>query len=156
MKLLSAVSLLLVVTLSTSACDPPAPEWVWVPAPDFEATLHVWVGDEPGESLRVEEWINLHANRSTGPWIRAKYKDLPADARWLTRPPEEREENVEANVHWYVEPSGYHKLNLPTAPDILTRQIQFSEPGQYKIWAESHTWGGGQVESNVVEISIRP
>ena len=139
-----------------SACESPPPEWVWVPAADFEATLHVELGDEPGQPFQVDQWIRLHASRSTGPWVRVKYNELPADARWLTRPPEEREENVEANVRWQVEPGGHHTFNLPTAQDILLRQVRFDAPGRYKVWAEGHTWGGGQVESNVVEISIEP
>ena len=156
MKRLRAATLLLAVAVSACACESPPPEWVWVPAADFEATLEVWLGHEPGRPLRANAWIPLHASRSTGPWIRAKYEDLPADASWLTRPPEAREDHVEANVQWQVEPGGHHRFNLSTAQDILSRRVLFDAPGRYKIWAESHTWGGGPVASNVVEIVIEP
>ena len=150
MKILSVASLFLFVTLWTSSCDPSIPKWVWVPALDFNATLQVWIGDEPGQTFRVEDWISLHANRSTGPWIRVAHKDLPPDARWMRKPPEKLEEGVEANARWHVAPDRGHQFNLPKAHDIHTRQIRFSEPGRYKIWADSHTFGGGNAVSNIL------
>ena len=147
---------LVLLTFWTSACDPPVPEWVWIPSPEFKAALEVWVGDDPGQTFRVAQWISLHAARSTGPWQRVPYKDLPADARWLRRPPEAREKNVEANVRWQSEPSGHAEFNLPKAREILVRKVRFSKPGRYKIWAESQIWGGAIVESNVLELSVEP
>jgi len=150
----NAAILLALAALWASACDPPPPSRVWVPGPDFVATLDVSIGDGSVAVWRVGEWITLHADRSTGPWVQVARKDLPEGAPWMRQPPPAREYNVEANVRWLVEPEGFSRFNLPGAQDILTRKVQFNTPGNYRLWAESHSWGGGQMKSNVIEIVI--
>jgi hypothetical protein len=61
---------------------------------------------------------------------------------------------VEANVRWFVESEGSAQFNLPGPLDIRTRRVRFKTSGIYWLWAESHSWGGGQVKSNVLEMMI--
>ena len=134
--------------------EPPPPEWVWVPSSDFEASLYISAGDAPGTVHRVEKWIVLHAERSTGPWIKVRHHDLPEKARWMRSSPPAREEGIEGNVRWFVEPEGSHTFNIPTPAEITARKLRFTQPREYRVWAESSDWAGGSVKSNVLEITI--
>jgi len=155
MKMIRSPFLAVLMVLLVSGCDPPPPAWVWVPSDDFKARLHVYAGG--GASKGVFEagaWITLHADRSTGPWRRVRYKDLPDGARWMRNPPPAEEHDVEANVRWLAEPSGSHEFNIPTAINITTRKVKFDRPGEYKVWAESRTLAGFDVKSNVIGVTV--
>jgi hypothetical protein len=138
------------------ACAAPTPEQVWVRDPASGASLRIRLGEVPEGSLRVGRWIDLHADRSTGRWIRVPSKDLEPGVRWLTQPPPAEEVGVESNVRWLVEPDGAAEFNLPTADDLLSRRVRFTAPGTYSLWAQSHTWGGDTVRSNRVTVTILP
>jgi hypothetical protein len=149
-----ALAMLLATSLVT-ACGGPPPELVWIPAAGYGAALEIAVDPPAGEAYKVGEWIVLHATRSTGPWKQVAHKDLPEGAGWMREPPPAREEAVEANVRWYADPPGQHEFNLPEPKEIMTRTVRFSSAGVFQLWAESHTWGGEQVRSNIVELAIR-
>lgn len=138
------------------SCASPTPDEVWVRDPAFPASLRIWLDDAPEGSLRVGRWIDLHADRTSGRWIRVRSKDLEPGVRWLVEPPAEEEVGVESNVRWFVEPAGGAEFNLPSAGDRLSRRVRFSAPGTYIVWAQSHTWGGETVRSNRITVTIRP
>jgi hypothetical protein len=72
----------------------------------------------------------------------------------MRRPPPAQEHDVEGNVRWFAEPGGSHTFNIPTAADITTRKVRFTQPGEYRVWAESSDWDGGRMKSNVLEMTI--
>jgi hypothetical protein len=148
------VLLLAFAALSATACQPPPPEVVWVPAPDFEAALSARFGEGTPEKHSPGDWIVLHADRSTGPWVQIAYNDLPADASWTVQPPPAIEEGVESSVRWIVEPEGSCRFNIPTERTLETRMIQCSEPGIFELRAESNLPGGRKVASNVLQLVI--
>ena len=43
---------------------------------------------------------------------------------------------------------------MPTTRDLSARRVRFNRPGSYRIWAESHSWGGGRVTSNVETLTV--
>lgn len=137
-----------------SACEPSPPELVWVPAPEFAASLEVSIDPPSDGNYRVGEWIVLHAIRSTGPWQQVRHRDLPKGAKWMREPPFEREEKVEANIRWLVDPNGQCEFNLPDLRKMKARKVRFNTAGDFRLWAVSHTWGSWQVRSNVVELTI--
>jgi hypothetical protein len=138
------------------SCASPTPDEVWVRDPAFPARLRIWLDEAAAGSLRVGRWIDLHADRSTGRWIRVASKDLEPDVRWLAQPPPAEEVGVESNVRWFVEPDGFAEFNLPTAGDLLSRRVRFTAPGNYVVWSQSHSWGGDTVRSNQINVAIRP
>lgn len=144
------------VLVALGSCAAPPPDEVWVRDPGSEVSVRITLGQTPQESVRVGQWIDLHADRSTGRWIRVRSKDLEPGVRWLVQPPPAEEVGVESNVRWFVEPEGGAEFNLPTAGDRLSRRVRFAAPGTYTVWAQSHTWGGETVRSNRITVAIRP
>lgn len=138
------------------ACAPSPPDEVWVRDPDSQVSIRIAIGEASQQPLRVGRWIDLHADRSTGRWIRVRSKDLDPGVQWLAQPPPADELNVESNVRWFVEPDGAAEFNLPTEQDLLSRRVRFTAPGTYTVWAQSHTWGGETVRSNPITITVRP
>ena len=138
------------------SCGGRTPEEVWVRDPDSKVSVRITLGETPTESLRVGRWIDLHADRTSGRWIRVRSRDLEPGVRWLVQPPPAEEPTVESNVRWFVEPAGGAEFNLPSAGDRLSRRVRFSAPGTYIVWAQSHTWGGETVRSNRITVTIRP
>jgi hypothetical protein len=138
------------------ACDHSPPESVWVAGPEFEASVRVSLAGASEGPFSVGEWIELLADRRTGPWVRVRYADLEPGSDWLRQPPPAEEPNVQANVTWVVAPSGKAEFNLPTTSDLFSRRVRFTEPGTYTLWARSHTWAGGTVNSNEITVTIGP
>jgi hypothetical protein len=46
------------------------------------------------------------------------------------------------------------KFNMPEAPDY-ERRIQFSEPGEYRLWAVSDAPCGGEFASDTIVVTVR-
>jgi hypothetical protein len=138
------------------ACAEPPPEEVWVRDPSAPATLRIWLDEETGRNPTVGTWIDLYAERESGRWRRMRLADLEPGTRWLRRPPETVESNVESNIRWLVEPEGAAEFNLPDADDLFGRRVRFDAPGTYSVWAQSHTWGGDTVVSTPLTVTVRP
>lgn len=141
--------------LGLTCCASP-PEEVWVRDPASPASLRIWLGGGSDAVPTVGRWIDLHAERTTGRWLRVRFDDLEPGSSWLRRPPPAEETGVEANVRWLVEPDGAAEFNLPTAVDPLTRKVRFTAPGTYTVSAQSHSWGGEPILSNRVTVTIQP
>lgn len=139
------------------ACgEAPPPEYVWVRDPDSQVTLEIALLQVADKSVKVGQWIDLHAERGNGLWVRVAYDEISPDQQWLQQPPPAKEEGVEANVRWHVEPDGSAEFNLPTAQTLHVRRVRFSQPGNYTLWASTHSWDNSRVESNQLAIAVRP
>ena len=153
MRSFVACVVIAVASVVSSSCDPP-PRHVWIPGDDFEAILRIALKTGEGETFRAGQWISLHAERATGPWQLVEYESLAVGERWLRQPPPQLESGVEANVRWIVEPSSGVEFNLPTTRELGSRSVRFNWPGRYRVWAQSHAWGGPPVTSNVIALTV--
>jgi len=125
----------------------------YVPAPDFKQEMQVWL-EVPTDSspVAIGQWITMHAARQSGPW-------QLRDSTVTGRPPCEkiapatREFEVASKVEWRVEPAGKVSYNVPGPPNF-ERQIRFTQPGRYRVWAVSQGCGR-PFESNRVEVVVR-
>lgn len=107
----------------------------------------------------VGEWITLHAKRWSGPWKRVHAKEAPPGPDTLTWQPDEYEPEVAANQRWFVEPSDASRMDVSTPESlakkasIWERQIVFSKPGTYRLWALSKT--PTEAMSNTITVSVK-
>jgi len=66
------------------------------------------------------------------------------------------EDDVQARLFWFTEPTNIARFNFPTlesvSRDPLGRQVMFSRPGTYRIWAIAEP---GAVTSNVEIVTVR-
>lgn len=111
----------------------PLPEDVFVAAEGFRQTV---VATASRPTARVGEAIELHAVRRTGPVVRAKRSALLPGTCWWSEPPPAVEDEVAANLHWTIEPSGAHRFD--DGLDMhLHRTVTFSRPGTYQVRGHS-------------------
>ena len=109
------------------------PSEIWIPGEEYGETLVIELSST---EIRVGQWLELDAERQTGPWIRVPRPDeLPGGNCWWRRPPPPVERDVGANVRWFVEPEG--QFNLPSPADGFRRRVRFDNPGTYTIRAQS-------------------
>jgi hypothetical protein len=141
------------LALFVAGCAGPGPDVVWVPDEGFATTVRIAV-DLPAGGARVGEPLVLHAERRSGPWSGVSADSLSEGACRVAGPPPELEPEVQANVHWLVEPAGGAVFNLPQAADIHLRTVMFTAPGVYRLRARSHAWCGEPVLSEVLEIVV--
>jgi hypothetical protein len=135
------------------ACDQ-QPERVFVPGKPFRHVVEVRTSQGVAPSIRVGEWLALHARRSTGPWAATERKSLGPDGCWVAPSPAEEEPEVADNLRWIAEPEGKAQFNLDLLADH-TRRVRFSVPGRYVLHATSSTWCSPPVGSNrlIVEVT---
>lgn len=141
------------LVLAVAGCAGPGPDVVWVPDEGFATSVRIAV-DLPAGGARVGEPLVLHAERRSGPWREASAASLPEGACRVVGPPPELEPEVQANVHWLVEPAGAAVFNLPQAKDLHLRTVSFRAPGTYRLRARSHAWCGEPVLSEALEIVV--
>ena len=130
----SLYRLLLVAAATTilAGCQPPPAE-IWVPGEGYDESLSTTLSSS---EVRVGEWLELDAERRTGPWIRVpRPEELPSGNCWWRRPPPPVEREVGARVRWLVEPEG--RFNLPNPENGFRRRVRFERPGSYTIRARS-------------------
>jgi len=126
------LSLPAAAVLLLAGCHPPPPE-IWVPGEGYGETLLIELASS---EIRVGEWLEIDAERHTGPWIRVpRAEELPQGNCWWRRPPPPVERGVGANVRWFVEPEG--KFNIPSPGDAFRRRVRFDRAGTYTIRAQS-------------------
>jgi len=142
----------LLATMTGCSDVPPV---VFVPGSTFRESL--FVASESGlrASVAVGEPLILHAERISGPWRQISRDSLPAGACWLRSAPPEYEPNVAANVRWEVAPDGSATFNVSPRDDG-TRDVRFSEPGQYRVMATSASACGDPYSGDTILVVVTP
>jgi hypothetical protein len=131
------IACLLALAAGLGACDAGGPPFVYVPGPGFQRALVVRLDTPADGPARTGEWITLHANRLMGPWQRVRRAEAPDSALCvLPAAPASPEIEIASKLQWHVEPAEGIRFNRPNAPDY-ERQIQFTRPGTYRVWAVS-------------------
>jgi hypothetical protein len=107
----------------------------FVPADGYSCTLTISVPKE----ATVGEWIPLKASCASGPWKQVNRSDVTNLAQAFRESPPAVEDNVQASLFWFTEPTNEVRFNVATlqsvSEDPKRRQVVFSKPGVYKIWA---------------------
>lgn len=124
----------------------------YVPAPDFTETMQVWLEVPDSAPAAVGQWITMHAARQSGPW-QLRDSTITKEPACEKISPVTREFEVASKVEWRVEPAGQVAYNVPGPPDF-ERQIRFTRPGRFRVWAVSQGCGRS-FESNRVEVVVR-
>jgi hypothetical protein len=124
----------------------------YVPGAGFEQELEVELRLPEDRPIAVGEWVDISASRRSGPWV---LEDTAAPGRPACRriSPVTEEYEVAEKVSWRVEPAGQASFGNARPPD-LTRQIRFTAPGTYQVWATSDGCGEPFV-SNRIEVVVR-
>lgn len=145
----AAVFLLLLV----AGCEQSKPRYrSYVPGPSFREEMLAGVLGTPADSVAAGEWVTLHAARTAGPWV---LSDSAGEANAPCRrvSPVEREFEVASKVKWRIQPSEGIAFNIPGPPDFV-RQVKFTRPGRYEVWAVSEGCAG-PFESNRFVVEVR-
>jgi hypothetical protein len=139
---LPTVRALLVAACAVSACRPgdrleKPPEFVYLRTDSVNVSVTVYSDDQ----AQVDMWLPLRATRTaTGTWRRVPYREVEVGTAWLGYVPLEREDDVAASLHWYVEPRDGAVFDAwaPRPVPINQRAVKFSKPGVYRLWATSY------------------
>jgi hypothetical protein len=151
----SRPALLASLLLALGGCDT-GPEFVYIPAATYQQALTVRAEVPETGHVAPGEWITLHANRLTGPWTRVRRAEVPdsVECRRKIAPPSPDLE-IASKLRWQVLPEDAAvKYNLPGPPDY-DRQIQFTEPGEYRLWAVSAAPCGGEFASDTLRVVVQ-
>lgn len=137
--------------LLTASCGPSGPEYVYVPAAEFEQVMEVSI-DRPEPAVRTSQWLTVRAERRSGPWARVRREEA-GDSHACMRaiPPMVAEFDIEAKVAWHAEPSEGVEFQLSGRD--FRREVRFARPGRYRIWATS-TGCGPSFDSAPIEVEV--
>jgi hypothetical protein len=151
----SRAALLTALLLALGGCDA-GPEFVFVPAAAYQEALTVRVDVPDTGHVATGEWVTLHANRLMGPWTRVRRAEVPDSVKCRRNvAPRTRDLEIASKLHWQVLPADAPvKYNMPGPPDY-DRQIQFNQPGEYRLWAVSASPCGGEFASDTLRIRVR-
>ena len=134
--------------LLLAGCESDSGYVPYVPAPGFKQNVQIWLDAPDLKQVETGRWITLHATRQAGPWmLRDSTVENPACEKLS---PIEREFEAAGKVQWRVEPEGAAAYKW--AADFQ-RQISFTAPGTYQVWAVSEGCGES-FESNRVEVVV--
>lgn len=147
--------LLAALLLALGGCGG-GPEFVYIPAETYQQALTVRADLPDSGHVAPGAWVTLHANRLMGPWTRVRRVDVPDSVKCRRNvPPRSRDLEIASKLHWQVRPEGAAvKYNLPGPPDY-DREIQFTQPGEYRLWAESAAPCGGEFASDTLRIVVQ-
>lgn len=146
--------LLLTSLLLLAGCES-GPEYVYIPAPTYQQGLTVRADLPEGGEAVAGTWVTLHANRIMGPWQRVHRDEVPDSVSCRRKSaPTSPDLEIASKLRWQVLPAGSVKFNMPSAPDY-ERQIQFSRPGEYRLWAISDGACGGEFASDTLRLVVR-
>lgn len=143
----STLALLCAVTLA--GCDPVYIPYV--PGPGFTQIIEVSADLPDSGDVAAGEWVSIRATRRSGPWVLADSTTEDPPCERIS--PITDESEAGSKVQWLVEPPGRASFNTPAPPDYV-RQIQFAQPGRYRLSATSNGCGA-PFESNSIEIVVR-
>ncbi len=130
------------------------PEVVFVPAESFREELYVSARRGMRVTVDVDEPVQLHAQRRSGPWTAVDARSVPEGGCSLRTPPPQLEGEVAGNVRWLVEPEGTARFEVVATPD-RPREVRFDAPGTYRITAETPSWCGDPFTSNSIVVEVR-
>jgi hypothetical protein len=145
--------LLFVLSLVFAVACSQEPSEVFVPGPSFSQSIRLATEHGERATVRVEQPLVLHAQRSSGPWVAVARASLPPDACWLVSPPAELEVEVAGNLRWLVEPPGAASFNVELRLDF-TREVRFSRPGSYQLSADSQAWCRQPFSDNTLTVEV--
>ena len=124
-----------------------------MPGPSFQQSIHLSTAQGEYATVQVGQPLILHAQRSSGPWIKVKRDSLAPDSCWLTSPPADREAEVAGNLRWIVDPPGGATFNIDLRLD-QTREVRFSVPGRYRLSAHSSVWCTESYAGNTLSVEV--
>ena len=123
----------------------------YVPGEGFSETMQVWIEGVDSGPVAVGEWLTAHAARQSGPWeLRDSAATGVPPCQKIT--PVVREFEAASKVEWRADPAGSVSYNVPGPPEFK-RQLRFTRPGTYRVWAVSEGCER-PFESNRVEIVV--
>jgi hypothetical protein len=144
------IQLFLALGFLAACSGPPPPQKVFVPGPHVNTTISISVS---ATRVAVNEPVFLFATRRTEGYIEVPYGDLPEGVRWWRKMPPAYEKEVAANLRWIAKQEGSARFNTDFRKD-LTREVRFTEPGTYELYALSSTFSPEPVTSETLTIEV--
>ena len=144
---------LLAVAVFAAGCGETSPEFVYVRTDSVTVVVTVRAGNR----VPVNTWLPLQASRTTtGEWRKVPFTEVAPDTPWIGYIPPPREDEVAANLRWYVEPVEGAEFDAmaPRPVPIQQRAVRFSRPGVYRLWADSHP--PIDARSNTLQVEVVP
>lgn len=148
MRLLATIIFIALVGCSEQVEQ--VPEYVYVPGNSVTETVTIAASQL---NIVIDTPVTLHATRKTSGYKKVKYTSLKKDACWWRREPPAYEQEVSDNLLWIVSPTGAHRFNTNFRTDH-TREVIFTRPGKYKLYAESALWCPPRTVSNTIELAV--
>lgn len=148
--MLPVLSCLLLAAGFLSRSNPPPPSTVYIPGDTFQVKVSISVS---ATEAKVGEPLILYGQRRSSGFIIVPLADVPEGVQWWRSEPPALEKEVAGNLRWFVEPDGAARFNTDFRSD-LTREVRFSKPGTYMLWATSNSYGAKPVESNEIRIIV--
>jgi len=152
---ISRLVLILAGAFIAPACTPGnPPEFVYLRTDSVKVRVII----EAETDVQVGSWLPLRAIRTTtGEWRKVPYLDVASGTPWLGYVPPLREDEVAANLRWFVEPDDGTAVFDAWAPrpvPIDQRAVKFLKPGVYRLWATSHA--PLDAVSNTLQVRVLP
>jgi hypothetical protein len=141
------------LALCASGCGEPTPEFVYVRTDSVTVVVSVRAEGH----VAVNTWLPLRATRATsGEWRKVPFTEISPDTPWIGYVPPPKEDEVAANLRWFVEPvdGAEFDASAPKPVPIQQRAVRFSKPGVYRLWAESHPPIAAR--SNTLQVEVVP
>jgi hypothetical protein len=144
---------LTMAALGLAGCSDELNSYPFVPGGGYSCTVKISLPKD----ATVQEWIPLKASRTSGPWIRVRRSDVKDEASAFPKQPPAFEDDVQANLSWFTDPPGAARFDVATLEGVKreprSREVEFSKPGVYRIWAV--TAYPTPATSNVETVTIR-
>jgi hypothetical protein len=140
---------------ATVACSPELPARVVVPGDGYAESIEVSTGQGDSARVAVGAPLLLHAVRRSGPWVEVDRTSLPPDGCWWRSAPDAVEGEAAGSLRWFAEPAG--DAEFGGFRTDFARDVRFSAPGRYLLWAESGGWCSEPYSGDtlVVDVSAR-
>jgi hypothetical protein len=145
-----SIGIIFGLVLVVGCYDPPPPERVFVPGPDFSSTVTISVSTT---KAAVDDPVILYASRMTSGFVEIPYTDVQPGVQWWRQMPPAFEKEVAGNLRWFVEPDGRAKFNTNFRKDF-TREVRFTEPGKYELYGVSAAYGPERISSKTIIIEV--
>ena len=144
---------LLAVASLASGCVEPTPEFVYLRTDSVRVVVTV----SAESRVPVGTWLPLRASRAIrGEWRKVPFAEVAPDTPWLGYVPPPTEDEVAANLRWYVDPveGAEFDASAPKPVPIEQRAVRFSQPGIYRLWADSYP--PIDARSNTLQVEVVP